>query len=129
MSRSSLRRQECFNSPYGVEHFAEHAETIAFREGAPYDVAASESESARMLGAAAKEHSVWLFGGALVRPGVSKCSLTAKTGSIPERDPEDAKRLYNTATVFSPAGALVAIHRKLHLFDIDVRFSVGARSF
>ncbi|XP_043748890.1 omega-amidase NIT2 isoform X3 [Cervus elaphus] len=38
-------------------------------------------------------------------------------GSIPE---EDAGRLYNTCAVFGPDGALLARHRKLHLFDINV---------
>ncbi|KAI0050037.1 carbon-nitrogen hydrolase [Auriscalpium vulgare] len=55
-----------------------------------------------MLSDAAKEEGVWLLG-----------------GSIPERDPADGK-VYNTATVYSPAGELVATHRKVHLFDIDI---------
>lgn len=54
-----------------------------------------------MLSDAAQEAGVWLIG-----------------GSIPERA-EDGN-LYNTATVYSPKGSLVAIHRKVHLFDIDI---------
>ena len=38
-------------------------------------------------------------------------------GSIPEREGE---RLFNTATVWSPEGRMLARHRKMHLFDIDV---------
>eukprot|EP00048_Salpingoeca_helianthica_P006627 m.100834 g.100834 ORF g.100834 m.100834 type:complete len:288 (+) comp14077_c0_seq1:17-880(+) len=38
-------------------------------------------------------------------------------GSIPERAGE---KLYNTCTVFDPEGNMVAKHRKVHLFDIDV---------
>ena len=38
-------------------------------------------------------------------------------GSIPES--ADGK-LYNTATVYSPKGELIATHRKVHLFDIDI---------
>jgi len=30
------------------------------------------------------------------------------------------KKLYNTCTVYSPTGSLVAIYRKVHLFDIDI---------
>ena len=66
-------------------------------------------------------------------------------GSIPEKDPSDGS-VYNTSTVYSPQGAishpffvsnsdvfalgeLVAIHRKVHLFDIDIpgkiKFKVG----
>jgi len=39
-------------------------------------------------------------------------------GSIPERG-EDSK-LYNTCTVYDPAGKLLGKHRKVHLFVIDV---------
>lgn len=42
-----------------------------------------------------------------------------RTGSIPELDPVDEK-VYNTCTVYNPEGTLVAIHRKVHLFDIDI---------
>lgn len=52
------------------------------------------------LQAAARENRVWLVG-----------------GSVPEQDGE---HLYNTCYVFSPAGELLAKHRKVHLFDIDV---------
>jgi omega-amidase len=38
-------------------------------------------------------------------------------GSIPER--KDGK-IFNTCTVYAPDGAMVATHRKVHLFDIDV---------
>ena len=38
-------------------------------------------------------------------------------GSLPERDGD---KLYNTCPVFNQSGNLVAKHRKIHLFDIDV---------
>lgn len=38
-------------------------------------------------------------------------------GSIPERDQD---KLYNTCTVWGPQGDLIAKHRKMHLFDIDI---------
>lgn len=40
-------------------------------------------------------------------------------GSIPELE-ETTDSIYNTCTVYSPAGELVAVHRKVHLFDIDI---------
>nr|XP_056714612.1 omega-amidase NIT2 [Euleptes europaea] len=46
-----------------------------------------------------------------------ECNLYLIGGSIPE---EDAGKLYNTCTVFGPDGALLAKHRKIHLFDINV---------
>ena len=40
-------------------------------------------------------------------------------GSIPEYVPE-TKKYHNTSLLFSPEGKLLATHRKLHLFDIDI---------
>lgn len=93
---------ECFNSPYGAKYFPEYAERIDHTHGAKYDIEASPSESVKMLSSVAKETKTWLIG-----------------GSIPERE-EPGGKLYNTATVYSPQGDLVTIHRKLHLFDIDI---------
>ncbi|KAK7693057.1 hypothetical protein QCA50_002622 [Cerrena zonata] len=93
---------ECFNSPYGHVHFPTYAENIGYTAGQKYDVEKSESESVKMLSSAAKEAGVWLLG-----------------GSIPEKDSGDGN-VYNTATVYSPTGELVASHRKVHLFDIDI---------
>jgi len=93
---------ECFNSPYGHVYFPSYAEQIGFKRGEKYDVGASESESVKVLSEAAKTEGVWLLG-----------------GSIPEKDPSDGN-IYNTMTVYSPEGELVAIHRKVHLFDIDI---------
>lgn len=45
-------------------------------------------------------------------------------GSMPERD--ECGRVFNTAYVFDRAGRQIAKHRKMHLFDIDVR---GGQSF
>lgn len=39
-------------------------------------------------------------------------------GSIPEKDND---KIYNTCTVWDPSGNLIAKHRKVHLFDIDVK--------
>ncbi|TFK55333.1 carbon-nitrogen hydrolase [Heliocybe sulcata] len=94
---------ECFNSPYGHVHFPVYAETIGYTPGQTYDVGKSESDSVKVLSEAAKEAGIWLIG-----------------GSIPERDAADSKKLYNTCTVYSPQGDLVALHRKVHLFDIDI---------
>ena len=38
-------------------------------------------------------------------------------GSIPEKDGD---KIYNTCTVYNPNGDMIAKHRKMHLFDIDV---------
>ena len=40
------------------------------------------------------------------------------SGSIPEIDSEG--RIYNTCFSFSPDGNIIGIHRKIHLFDINI---------
>ncbi|KAF5372975.1 hypothetical protein D9758_001777 [Tetrapyrgos nigripes] len=91
---------ECFNSPYGHVHFPVYAEKIGYVPGTSYNLAQSESDSVKMLSSVAKEIGTWIIG-----------------GSIPERD---ADQVYNTCTVYNPQGELVALHRKVHLFDIDI---------
>ncbi|XP_055322740.1 omega-amidase NIT2 [Sitodiplosis mosellana] len=82
---------ECFNSPYGTKYFNEYAENIP------------DGDTSKALANIAKELNVFLIG-----------------GTIPERDNSDNK-LYNTCTIWSPSGDLIAKYRKMHLFDIDVK--------
>ena len=88
---------ECFNSPYGCQHFPKYAETIL-----PTPPPKDQAPSWHTLSSIAMEAKAYLVG-----------------GSIPEFVPE-AKKYYNTSLVFSPAGRLIATHRKIHLFDIDI---------
>ncbi len=53
-----------------------------------------------LLGELARELSVYVLG-----------------GSILEGEP-GAERLFNTSTFFDPSGELVAVYRKIHLFDV-----------
>ncbi|KAJ3293204.1 hypothetical protein HK104_004670 [Borealophlyctis nickersoniae] len=80
---------ECFNSPYGTQHFPEYAEPL-------------EGPSARALSDMARDAGVYLVG-----------------GSFPEKG-SDGSKFYNTCTVWDPKGTRVGVHRKIHLFDIDV---------
>ena len=59
-----------------------------------------DGPSVKALSTMARENGVYLVG-----------------GSIPERD---GNQLYNTSTVFDSDGNLIAKHRKVHLFDIDI---------
>lgn len=88
---------ECFNSPYGCQHFPKYAETIL-----PIPPPKDQAPSWHMLSSIAMEAKAYLVG-----------------GSIPEFVPE-TKTYYNTSLVFSPVGRLIATHRKMHLFDIDI---------
>lgn len=81
---------ECFNSPYAVDLFPIYAEKIP------------SGETTSLLKSLAVKHGVFIIG-----------------GSIPEIDESD-KKIYNTSVTFSPAGEIIAKHRKVHLFDIDI---------
>uniref|UniRef100_A0A7S3NPL0 CN hydrolase domain-containing protein n=1 Tax=Aureoumbra lagunensis TaxID=44058 RepID=A0A7S3NPL0_9STRA len=57
--------------------------------------------STKLLKMLAKKHKVWIVG-----------------GSIPELGDDDC--VYNTSPIVNDQGVIVATHRKVHLFDIDV---------
>ena len=87
---------EIWNSPYDVKLFGNYAEP-------------ADGPSAALMSKLAQKYSIYLVG-----------------GSIPEQALDDAgnTRMYNTSFVFDPAGALIARHRKVHLFDVDVERGV-----
>lgn len=88
---------ECFNSPYGCKYFPSYAETLL-----PSPPTEAQSPSFHALSSMAKEAKTYLVG-----------------GSIPEYW-EETKKYYNTSLTFGPDGKLLATHRKVHLFDIDI---------
>jgi len=88
---------ECFNSPYGTQFFPKYAETLL-----PSPPSESQSETFHALSKLAAEAKAYLVG-----------------GSIPEYE-TDSKKYYNTSLTFDPEGKLLATHRKVHLFDIDI---------
>jgi predicted amidohydrolase len=88
---------ECFNSPYGTKYFPKYAETLL-----PSPPTKEQSPSFHALSEMAKESKSYLIG-----------------GSIPEYW-EETKKYYNTSMTFDPSGKLLATHRKVHLFDIDI---------
>ena len=86
---------EMFNCPYENEKFIEYAEEL------------DESETLKEISKIAKEENIHVL-----------------AGSIPEleRDEEkDSKSIYNTAVFFDNTGKTLGKHRKMHLFDIDVK--------
>ncbi len=57
-------------------------------------------------------------------PSLNRISMAAKreathilAGSIPEKSDE---KIYNSSFLFNPEGEIIAVHRKIHMFDIDV---------
>ncbi|XP_021738931.1 omega-amidase, chloroplastic-like [Chenopodium quinoa] len=83
---------EIWNSPYSNASFPEYAEDIEAGNNA--------SPSTAMLSEVSRALKVTIVG-----------------GSIPERVGD---RLYNTCCIFDTDGKLIAKHRKIHLFDIDI---------
>lgn len=65
---------------------------------------ADKGQSLAKMSAWARDNGVYLVG-----------------GSVPEQEGE---RLYNTCFVFDRGGELLAAHRKVHLFDVDIKGGV-----
>ncbi|KAJ1448522.1 carbon-nitrogen hydrolase [Pelagophyceae sp. CCMP2097] len=86
---------EIWNSPYAVGEFRCNAEAVKLSADGP------SGPSVGMLQAAAAEHGVWIVGGSV--PELGACG-----------------NVYNTSPVIDSQGQVVAKHRKVHLFDIDV---------
>jgi omega-amidase len=95
---------EIWNSPYATAAFADYAEPLP-NVGNATALSETDSPSAWLLQQKAVEHQIWIVG-----------------GSVPECDVGDDENqvLYNTCLVFNPQGHIVAKHRKVHLFDINV---------
>ncbi|KAL1897313.1 Omega-amidase nit3 [Sporothrix stenoceras] len=96
---------ECFNSPYGCDYFPSYAEPLL-----PSPPSREASPSFHALSAMAKEAGVYLVGGSVPE------SVEVKDS----KDSKDSKTYYNTSLTFGPDGGLLATHRKVHLFDIDI---------
>ena len=96
---------EIWNSPYATAAFPEYAETLPTIGGSTLEDV-SGSPSSQVLMELAKQHQMWIVGGSIPEVVVDEGS--------------DDKKIYNTCLVFSPQGEVVAKHRKVHLFDIDV---------
>ena len=85
---------EMFNCPYENEKFIEYAEEL------------NGSQTLEKIANIAKEENIHVL-----------------AGSIPEleEDGEGTQSIYNTAVLFDNKGKLLGKHRKMHLFDIDVK--------
>ncbi|KAK5654891.1 hypothetical protein OQA88_6929 [Cercophora sp. LCS_1] len=93
---------ECFNSPYGCDYFPSYAEALQ-----PSPPSPSQSPSFHALSAMARDNGVYLVGGSIPELVVADKNPSSET-------------YYNTSLTFAPSGDLIATHRKVHLFDIDI---------
>jgi len=101
---------EIWNGPYATKAFAEYAEVLpplhySYSTNNDDAVEGNDMEqscpSAKVLFDAATKHGIYIIGG----------SISEKENDL----------IYNTCLCISPNGILVAKHRKVHLFDIDVK--------
>lgn len=92
---------ECWNSPYDTASFPVYAEPVPEPGEVMTESGAAKSPSTAMLCRAAADNGVYLVGGSVPEAG--------KDGEV-----------YNTCLVVGPSGDILAKHRKVHLFDIDV---------
>lgn len=83
---------EMFNCPYQNDKFIEYSETIG------------DSISLDAISQIASEKDIYVL-----------------AGSIPEKViDESGDKIYNTSFLFDNNGKIIAKHRKMHLFDIDI---------
>jgi omega-amidase len=100
---------EIWNSPYSTASFPLYAELIPAIATSSTSIDPSISPSTAKLCELASSLKVWIIG-----------------GSIPEYEDlilenNITKRyLYNTCVIINSNGHIVAKHRKMHLFDIDI---------
>lgn len=92
---------ECFNCPYSNDYFREYSEEIPSVSTASSSLSEDKHPTTKMISDMAQETKSYII-----------------AGSVPELDAKD--RIFNTSVVVDPSGAIVAKHRKLHLFDINV---------
>ncbi|KAI0390157.1 carbon-nitrogen hydrolase [Xylariaceae sp. FL0594] len=101
---------ECFNSPYGCDYFPSYAETLL-----PFPPSREQSPSYHALSSMAAEAKVFLVGGSIPEAEEGEEAEGAGNGNG-----NGGKKYYNTSLIFGPDGTLLASHRKVHLFDIDI---------
>lgn len=100
---------EMWHCPYGNDSFPVYAEEVSSS-----DPTFARSESARALSEAAAAGGVAVVGGSIAEREEQVGPSSPSSAAPP------APKLFNTCLVFGPDGALLARHRKAHLFDIDI---------
>lgn len=89
---------EMFNCPYENEKFIEYGEEL------------EKSQTLKKIAETAKEENIHILAGSI--PEIEMSSL---------EDGKEEKSIYNTSVLFDNHGKILGKHRKMHLFDIDVK--------
>jgi omega-amidase len=104
---------EMWNCPYSNDSFGPYSEPVPPSGTRCDDVNEAASPSVAMMAREARDLGVVLVGGSVPES-------ESEEGGGASTSPSSQQRLYNTCVVFERDGTLVAKHRKLHLFDIDI---------
>jgi len=104
---------EIWNGPYATAAFPEYAEVIPdvgyqLTDGGD---GGCSSPSVELLLTEAKRYGMFIVGGSISERVSSSSTSSTK---------EDTDKIYNTCICIDPTGTIVAKHRKVHLFDVDV---------
>ena len=117
---------EIWNSPYATSAFPEYAELLPqVGDALPLESASAGTTadsfpwgmSSRMLMEMAKSTNMHIVGGSIPEVVVHHIS---KNSDNHEQTNTDQCYYYNTCLIINPHGKVVAKHRKVHLFDVNV---------
>eukprot|EP00935_MAST-01C_sp_MAST-1C-sp1_P002819 g2819.t1 len=106
---------EVWNGPYDTNEFPKYSEVIP---ASADQIDAAKSPSVKMMSEVAKKKKIYLVGGSISERDA--VCFRPKVVDADGNNVSKAQGVYNTSLVFAPDGSIVAKHRKMHLFDIDV---------
>lgn len=92
---------EMFNCPYENEKFVEYSEV------------AEDSYTLKSISSIAKEKNIHVLAGSIPEKVIAK-----------DNENNPVEYIYNTSFLFDDNGKILGFHRKIHLFDIDVKDKV-----
>jgi len=107
---------EMFNCPYENEKFVEYSEL------------AEDSYTLKSISSIAKEKNIHVLAGSIPEKVIVKENENKST-TIPKKIAKDSENrlsehIYNTSFLFDDNGEILAYHRKMHLFDINIKDKV-----
>eukprot|EP00529_Nitzschia_sp_RCC80_P024666 CAMPEP_0113488408 /NCGR_PEP_ID=MMETSP0014_2-20120614/26002_1 /TAXON_ID=2857 /ORGANISM="Nitzschia sp." /LENGTH=445 /DNA_ID=CAMNT_0000382121 /DNA_START=108 /DNA_END=1445 /DNA_ORIENTATION=+ /assembly_acc=CAM_ASM_000159 len=112
---------EIWNSPYATAAFPEYAESLP-------EIGDTEGlgPSSQLLIDAATKYKMWVVGGSIPERTTESTASNGggdnsnNNNNNDDDNDADTDKIFNTCLVINPEGVIIAKHRKVHLFDIDV---------